>query len=533
MKRKASEIAAARKVLRNLSRPDALRWNPLLQPLFTAAESDDASALRNRIKTLITASVRSLRPVGPATKDLHAMRQYAILSQYDLRNQPRDVIARTLNISLRQFYYERRAALARFADALHAMVLASAHSPVEVTTSSYETEERHARSLLQVGEFDLAADLFTRLARNATDDSQRVRMLCLLIDTFCEAARTDEASEVYEELSQILRSGAFEERQAGNLQVLLDYANLQITCQRGQFARALKAADRARENMRTSRPDSEASRMAHARLLGTIATIQRFLGHISEAITSCSQAISMVENAGSAGPLLAELLWQQGGCYSERPDGFAAARARNAQALDVAMRYNDLHVMARAHCDESFFQYRSGSLGAALKHGRTAMAIMNTISGPEERAMATLSFARIEAAAGNKHQGLRRAREARRHLPASCYLWAFSYMVESEIFLLLNDCERAIKSADIALRRSRRAGCSRGVGSSIRLIAEAQWRLGRVGDARHAINEAIHELERAGDPFWLAAAYERSGHIGNRNHLAKAADLRALFAQAR
>ncbi|MBC5801867.1 MAG: hypothetical protein GIX03_02400 [Candidatus Eremiobacteraeota bacterium] len=529
MKRSPSAVQAGHHLLRHLDNPTALRRNELVSDLFAGAARHQLPSVSEHVVALAAEALESLKP-GPLSGHAAAVaaRHYAILARYELAGHARAAVARDLGIGTRKFYYERRAALERFAEELD---VAKNRAPLKIVSGNLEDERRHALKLSQLGEFDAALKIFMELAKEAPGAMERIRLFCQIVDTLCEAGRAEQALAFCTEGRRALQMSALEEREALLLQAQLDFACAKIHSQRGNFKEAQHMAERARASVIASGIAGEPGRLFFAELLGWLGSLLTLFGRLPEAIEIYDQAVSIVESCKSPTSLLADLLWQQARCYSLMPGGMVTAREKNAEALDLATRASNLHTLARAHVSESVFRYWGGQLTSALDHGRLAMAVANRISGPEERGLAALVLARIEAASGDGRRALRRIEAARIGLPAGCYLSIFSHIVQSGILLALHEDKGAIRSAKVAANRSRKTGSSKGLGAATHLLAEAQDRCGNERGAAAAIRIAVAELEHAGDPFSLAAAYECSARLtGNRNHLANTSDLRAMLA---
>ena len=528
------DVRAAQHLLRNLANPHALRRNELVSPLFAHIAEQHTQSVMEDITSLVFRAIASMSSAfGADYAADRAARHQAILTQYEIGRRSHDEVARSLGIGTRKFYYERRAALGRFADAVRRAVPGAA-AALNVASWDIEDERRHARHLSEIGEFELAAGLAMNASKHAARAVDRIALLCQAVESMSEAGRTAQATSLFIEVQHILRREMLEERAVGRLQARLNLAGCKLQFQRGNFEEALRTAEHVRAQIASSGFDDEAMQLLYAETLGEIGALQTFFGRIDEATRTYDEAIDVAENCKSPTPLLADLLWGQARCYSgsHTADGLKAARERNAEALDLATRVGQLHTIVRAHTHEAVFEYWDGRWKSALEHGRLAMAIANSISGPEEKGLALLSLARVEAAEGNGRRALRRIAQARTDLPETCYAWVYSYIIESQVFLILNQNAAAIQSAKTAVKNSRRNGRARGLGAAMHLLAEAQDRLGKDKAAIVAIRDALSELECAGDPFTLAAAYECSARLtGNRCHLLNAADLRAMLAQ--
>ncbi|MBC5801871.1 MAG: hypothetical protein GIX03_02420 [Candidatus Eremiobacteraeota bacterium] len=276
----------------------------------------------------------------------------------------------------------------------------AARAALKAGSRDFQTEKKHALDLFDLGEFDLSVAILRDLAQNVPRDTDRIRLLGQIGKVLYEAGQTEQAQLAIREARRLLHRLACTADDRPVLNAELEFTNAKAIAQMGKLRESLQLTEHARDFVAPCILANELSQLFDAELLGWIRGCQMFFGLLHESIATYEHAIAIVENAKSPTPLLADLLWQQGRCYSQLPGGMTAAREKNAEALDLATRASRLHVLARAHSSESLFQYWDGRMKSAIDHGRLAVAITNRMSGPEESALVSLSFARIEAATG-------------------------------------------------------------------------------------------------------------------------------------
>lgn len=533
MKTSPNEARAADHLLRHLHNPQALAKNQLVSDVFEGVSADQYPVVLAHLASVVADAIETLRPKGPASRTSeHRVRQYAILTRYELAGERRELVSKDLNIGMRKFYYERSAALSAFVCKLRTKLLARA-TALGVVARDFADERRQAYQLSDVGQFDLAVAVLLKLAQSVPKSSNRIRLLFDVVDVLCEAGRTQEARDIFLESRQMLNHKSTDQEDATILSAELALTQAKIASQSGKFQEALSLAEEARVTALSLGLRAESIQLFYADVLGWIGSLQTLFGRLAEAIATYDHAIAILENTSSPTPLLAGLLWQQARCYGLQPGGIAVGRERNGEALDLATRGSNLHIVSQAHVYESQFQFWNGCLKAAMSHGRLAIAIENSIGGAEARAVTQLAYAPMEAAAGHKPAALRRIAQARIGLPETCYSTTVSHIVEGQIRLWLCDHVGALHAAEIGVRRSREAGNVKGLGTSLRLMAEAHESSGNRSAAGDAIRSAVPELERAGDPFSLAVAYECSARLtGNVHHYDNARDIRATFVQS-
>lgn len=112
-------------LLRHPHNPRALSRNPLVAGLFAFKGLANDAPVVLRVHDIVENAIESLKTSsGAGMRSAHVARQHAIITRYDIAGRSLHLIADDLQIRTSRFYYERRAALGRLAQAVRSAVAA-------------------------------------------------------------------------------------------------------------------------------------------------------------------------------------------------------------------------------------------------------------------------------------------------------------------------------------------------------------------------------------------------------------------------
>lgn len=529
---KSAEVKAARSLLRRLSDPQGIRWSPLLRQHFVDERVAADPRRVQRVRAIVQGVVESLKTPYRGHKPLHAIRQHAIITRYDLGREPRDVVQKDLGIQVSKFYYERRAALLRIASELASQPPLVSH--YEMLPSRPSLREQCVEVLHAVGRGDLSIALVEDILQNTESNAERARLYCRLVFLYCEAG---EIRSAINSLNAAKTSVDISPQSAENavLAAELIHAELKVAWNTGKMSEAIDIGQQGRHSLHAllKAGDSQ-SRLVLAYFLKALGDIQTNAGLIDDAITSCNEGLEALglhrQEPRAAIAVRAGILTTLAFAQAITVGNMPTARATNAKALELAMRNALLPEAMLAHVNESMFQYWRGSVRKALEHLRIAQPITAALCQPIEQSRVAILHARIEALCGHEHAALDRVRQARSVLPQNTYLWVLSQIVESQILVRVGANRAALRAAKTAAAFAERIGSERGFGMASMLLAEAfEWD-GDVAKALEQVKLSISALEKSASLYPLSQALECAARLtGSRTHRADAAEIITSF----
>lgn len=526
-----ADLTAARQLLRCLHNTQRLKGNRLVSHFFSGAgDSSSRSEIADRVRALILEVINAFQSDPSAgVRTVHPVRQYTILTRYDIGGESRQAVGRDLGIGASKFYYERRAALAKLAEGLKRR--SSSAALQQTSTDDFDIHQRSAFALKELGRCDLAIALLRSLVNQAPDDAHRASALCALVETFCDTGKPQEAINALDAAREVAGKACLAGDDGTYLRASIDHAAIHVAWATGRSADALTIADRAVPALRSIVPGGQAPRLLLATVLKLVGDIRSNTGMLTAALADFAEALAILDTcderpSGLRAVILSNIAFAQ----AIMPGGMPLARKTNKAALELATSQGLLRNVAGAHVNELQFDYWRGSIDSALLHGKVASAITNAICEPVERSRVATLHARIEALTGNAHVGLQRVRKAREILPKDSYLWILSHVVESQILLRLQRPDEALAAGKIGARGAEQVGSERGRGLSALARAEAYEAKALPKKAIDALNISIPALEKSGGLFPLAQALSCSARLtGNYHHRADASDLLESF----
>ncbi|MBC5805710.1 MAG: hypothetical protein GIW96_05765 [Candidatus Eremiobacteraeota bacterium] len=484
---------------------------------------------------MVRAAVDDLKHPGAMLHGaLHAHRQHTILSRYDLNKEPLATVARSLGISLRKCYYERRAAMARVAASLGGAAMSSkvavddGDAVVRDGAEPLIEDEQTAEVLSELGRFDLAIQILERIIERAPEDHARVAGYSLrLMHILCEKGEVNNAKLVFERVQRLRCMVASSVSADLCLDAHCDYAAAELSFYAGRPLESIVSARCAAARMLPlARSGGDRARLLRIEILQFLGDIETELGFMHEAIRDYNDALVIAEGGVNARQHC-ELLLHIGYAEALLPGRLQCARERNAHALKMAATKGLLPQVARAHMNEAIALHYLGSYKAALAHLEHALPIVTAICARSERTRLAMLQARTLGACGFP----RRALAALRSLDSAAAYdnptpRHYALFLEAEMLERLGDFAGAVTAATASVAGYRAIQNDRGVGMAMLEAARAHERSGNSKAAARTLSDALELLERVNNPFYLGSALTcRARLTGKREHREAATEI--------
>ena len=529
----SNESRIARTLLRGLNNPAALRSNPLVAHLFNGDNQFVGhSTQTDEVRALVLQEVESLKAGADGALTPQCKCWHAIVTRYDLARESREVITRDLGIGVCKFYYERRAALGRLAEALRETKPFVQRT--NVSNSAFATRTDCAIALSELGRSDLSISMFRALVRESPTELQRATALSQLAEVLCDALRTKEAAEAVQQAQRVVRGARLSAYESVLIKARIEFRSAEIAWLAGRGKEAIDLGERACKSFLSicDQPSDE-PRILLASVLNWLGAAQSNQGSLDGAVSNFTRGMEALERCTAApAHLRAYLLTNLAFAQAIMPGSMRLARKTNSEALEFAAREGLLIGVSQAHENESQFQYWRGNIGNALSHSQKAQVIRNSSGHPVGRARGSILHARIEALSGHERGAIQRVRQARAALPDSSYLWILSQVIESRILLRLSARRAALRIAESAFERAEAAASMRGIGMAALALAAAHEATDAPKKAVAALHVAIPALEESAAFFPLAQALRCSARLtNNARHRADAVEIMTALKQ--
>ena len=524
-------------LLRHVDDARALRRNPLVMHLFDD-DADGTNALARRsaiahIRTKILTAAKMLlseRSEGRRSADA-ARRQYQIIMRCDLGNELHRVVGAELGLSHRQFYRERLRACARLAE-----LLAKTSTPLEQTAhllpSEFALRLNCAAGLRNHGQLDAALALLNTLAGETSSPEDRIRAWCEFAAVQCDAGRIQQAREALDRSWRILGSAELRADRREICAAEIHRVMSAVDWSGGALREGMAVNDHALASLHGSGAlNSERGIELAALITIALASQYREMGNTGTSLGLLEQARDLIERLRDPAPALrASLSGNFATTYALTTGGISVALEQLDRQLEFVQRYNLQRESVDALATLCLVYVQRRDFTAALKYGRSALALARTISSAEDFAYSALNVSRIETMCGRGVSALNLVGEVRARVDPDGTMGIFADMSEAEALISMRSYARGLKLAARCAAKFELLGMERYLGSALRIQAEALAALGKIRDAVAAVGSAIELLERRGHMFSLAQAYETSAKLtGNRRHTLVADELFAII----
>lgn len=524
-------------LLRHVDDARALRRNPLVTQLFDDdADGTNALACRSavaHVRTKILTAAKMLlseRAEGRRSADA-ARRQYQIIMRCDLGSELHRVVGAELGLSHRQFYRERLRACARLAE-----LLADAPTPLEQTVQALPTEFELrlncAAGLRNHGQLDAALTLLNTLAAESATPEDRIRAWCEVAAVQCDAGRVQQAREALDRAWRVHGCMDLSEDRREICAAEIHRVMSAVDWASGSLREGMAVNDHALAALHSSGAlNSERGIELAALITISLACQYREMGNTGTSLGLLEQARDLVERLRDPAPALrASLSGNIATTYALTTGGISAALDQLRRQLEFVKTYNLQRESVDALATLCLVYVQRRDFSAALKYGRSALALARTISSAEDFAYCALNVSRVETMCGRGTSALNLVGEVRSRIEPEGTMGIFADMSEAEALLSMRAYARGLKLAARCAAKFELLGMERYLGSALRIQAEALAALGRIREAAAAIDSALEVLERRGHMFSLAQAYETSAKVtGERRHALAADELFAII----
>lgn len=490
-------VAAIRALLRELRASRRMTTSPLADRLCPHLPPDKRQPV---MLSIVRLALYRLSP-----------RQREVLRRYDIDGEPAARVQSALGLSPRQFFRDRRVALAQLTDDLlgatppqldgQAPPLTDERTVRAVAEDARVAPRTLARSLEQSGS-DACVGVLWDLARQVTEPAQRVALMLDTADLAADYERRDVVLQAEHAATTTLECEALDE----GIRELLIGRRARVRARLAAWGRpALALYPVAIDQLRrcvARDPANVEARWALTNALGDFGLLHFGFGAFVEARYAATEAADLINEFGfMSRPRSLELLAFEGSlaacfCGTMRASIEQTTRLL-AQAIDA------------------------GWCATACRLG-TILVDLNAIRGTFEEAvrwhlrMAALPMmggrpldrTDVFMQAAQAYTMLRRPGEALQLLseirpgngcpPSKETTW--HALASAALERGGRDAE-ALREAQIALAGYTERQTARGIGDGHRLVAVSAWKLGDAGTAREHIREAQRLVDRYGTPY--------------------------------
>ncbi|HEY6485961.1 MAG TPA: hypothetical protein VIX83_06240 [Candidatus Cybelea sp.] len=487
-----------------------------------ATRGNPLSALRRTLRRLRAAS----DPLDSAHADLHAAvgvtlfrlppRQREIVRRYDLAGESAAAVQRELALSRRQFFRDRRNALAALSehlwvadDSASSSSGASFNESLTVTSIGLGSDTRLAgrtvaRSLAQSGSTK-CLDVLAMLASEASDPLERADLLVERVETALDYSDERVAAEAADAAARILHGNAFAPAMADWLQGRLARAQARLSpTLREGAAEFTRSAALLRRSI-AAEPGLLEPRVALVNTLGDDAMLHFALGTFGQARAVSSAAVELIAGFGlSNRPHALEIMAMHSAIEAIISGRMRTAIAEVSTLLQRAAESGWSSTASRLGAVLVGLNGVSGDYGEAIRWYRTMAPLAHNGAKPSDRTGLT-----IEAA--HSYTGIGRPAEALSILAyvhpgeGSCPRGEVPdwHALAAAALYRLGDSAAALREARAALVGYSAQRIERGSADAHRLIATSQAKLGHGRAAREHLSEARRLAEIYGTPYQL------------------------------
>ena len=519
---------ACRHLLRNLDDAHALAENELVAPLFRRDDSprtarEDARQALASVRRLLRAAAGDLlaREGGPA--EAHALRQHVILTRCDLMGEPHKLVAASCGLSMRQFYRERSAMIARLAGLLTNRLGASGAEPA-CTVDVTALELARARALQYSGYGDCAQVVLHSIADASENPATVVAAGCQLVSLLLERQQFDLSRRQLADLeAYVTRRGGGDPSGLERERIALEQRNLLWYCGEELEARKLdELATPALRNLAHSgyRPAQEFAAQAllfSARRLFAAGFFQRAW----EAAEEADSALYAPEQA----PLDVRigLLTFTGVLLSIARGQRAPTSATFLDATSLAVRNGLTELAVLAVLALSIDDQMRGDAPLARSRVKEVEPLAVSIASPLNLGQVYLRLAHLALEAGQVDEARLTARRAEETILEGSLLWTSLELVNAHVSLASGDFHTGRVLAERVAATAEAQQNDRAGGEALHVLARCLAGLNARSGAIEIVESAIEKLERCGDPLALAAAYRWAADLTGRARYSRAA----------
>ena len=530
------DAAAAQHLFRHFNDARSLRRNILAAPYFgqtgSPASISENIAAAKQFRRLVFAIVESLKVPQRADRDaMHALRQHAIIIHYDIGGRPLNTVAAELGIGRSKFYFERRAALARVAEALKEAAPQAAVARDPSSDGDCDSRLNYASAFRASGQFDLCVRMLRAIIASPQSRLGEIIALRRLVEALCEDGRMADADSACREMQTVINPTSLLEAERSFVRAETIYAQSIVCYYKDNLSDAFMLAKTARYKLLTGPSLTKRSRASLASILQFLGGIHAETGSLEAAAMLFNEALSLLDHSSSeALRLRIRLLTGIACALAAIPGRMRSAREASAEAMNIAGRVGLPREISGVHATEATLRFWRGDHRGALAHILLAQQIADVASDHLEAARISLAHARIDAACGDRGAALKRLQKTRRALPEGNYLWVQTHVLESEALLGAGAYQSSVGIAEFAATCAERLNNHELFGCANLMSAQGYQYLGDTKRAKATITTSVASLKHNGSAFALLRAFNCSANItGNRHHRADASDLLAAM----
>lgn len=520
---------ACHHLLRNLDDPRALAENELVAPIFRSSGTARPTRRNARqalasVRRLLRAAAGDLlaREGGPA--EVRALRQHVILTRCDLMGEPHKRVAAECGLSMRQFYRERRAMIARLAELLMDRFSANGAEPA-CTVDVTALELARARSLRYSGYSDCAQVVLRSIMEGSDEPPTVAAAGCQLVSLLLDRYRFDDARDQLDALHAYLgRRGADDGAGLEMQRVALERRNLLWYSGEDLLSRRLDEAANPSIQRLAACGYRDAQEFAAQAL--TFSGRRLFAAGEFSRAGDCADAADAALAAPDQAPLdvRISLLTFFGVLLATTHGQRAPASATFLDATSLAVRHGltELAVMAVLALSIDDRMRGDTALARARMHEIRPLAI--SIASPLNLAQVHLRMGELALEAGDPFEARDAAAAAEECIPAGSLFMMQLLLLKARACLALQDNTAARMLSERAVANAAAQQNGRAEGTALYLLARSLAALNARSGAIDAIEAAVQKLERYGDPLTLAAACRTGALLTGRGRYMRAAD---------
>jgi hypothetical protein len=519
---------AARHLFRHLDDPAELRRNPIVAHYFdcNADGSDGIAALE-----AIVAVRRAVRLAADCCElddrnaGLHrrAKRNAILLEQLCTGSDSYRVAAKTLGLSVPQYYRTKQALCLRIARAMSRSAPRFVPHCTDSAWARLEVAERRAG----LGDFSGAQAICVDLAAYAPSSAVRVRALCLVASVERERGSLTRSRSFLAQATAALEAGR-EQMMPGDALIAECYVKLwaaRIAFDGPRSREGLQILEDAIRRAPTEQSIGDlALRAVLADLLAEGAEQHEALGDFVRAKALAALAAERARSLPETFPqksfvarTMSRLQWVAPG-VQERPN--LANRLNNFHtALDLARHSGSLENQVRSLLNLMSVHVVLGDAKAATAYSQQALRLAVDFGGRRLGAMARLEI--TDALVSGSRWRLVGAMLATLGdaFDNGSYSWLFCKLFEAIYLAKTGQLERSIAVATESEKRASVAGYTRICGGLQRVVASSAHAIGRKVLAHEQIRASIDTVCRSGSLLSLGNAYRIAADItGERRY---------------
>jgi tetratricopeptide (TPR) repeat protein len=537
---KAGFDVAVRHLFRHLDNARELRRNPLVSKLF---EQSDVPSTRSRdltavaqVRRLVVEAVERCYAANSSTLDAERRRrQSVIFRRCVLERNPLDSVAAELGISKRLLYSERANICERIARYIQKQDLLERASALRMLDRLAFQFER-AAAQVEAGEYDLAVRNYNGILETASTPSQKIEALCkraeieLECGRFLDARRTIvHATELSESSVNALSAKALGASRA-HIE-LLRSRTAWFTADFSTASTALNAASLALETVRSIAGkrikelllDVLIEQGTRARLDGDFARASRHLADIAETAreipdVSPQRSIDWHMLRGQV-----EYQFARPGTTFAMGDYFALL----ADLLHLAKKCRSLRRILEIEVEFTDPFVRANPGGIGLNSAQHMLSMARELNNRRLISHVSIYMADHLASTNVWKAVPHILEDARRIEVEGSREWGHMRLIEARYHLRAGDWAKAHECGEQAWQAGRSMRSSRVEGAGLRSMADAELKLGRHGDAREHILEALPHVEGGASPEACIMTYRVAAAVtGDRRFSRAATELR-------